>query len=196
MEACQPDKDGMFSHRVAKEKYGLEEVLNKRVPAYISMIIDSSGSMYGEGLKQAQHFVQEFTSTNLRSKRKMSLYTHPEGRLGKPSNESAQIQKDLKKLIPIGFSNLSIPLRLAKEDLKGRSGVVILVSDGHITALEEVKKACTSLHRNGNIVFVIGVGTDKNEDVLKSLCAHPQYYRPAERGLDVSKYLIKLLVHQ
>mgnify|MGYP001944926499 CR=1 FL=1 len=196
VEACQSDKDGMFSHRVAKEKYGLEEVLNKRVPAYISMIVDSSGSMYGDGLKQAQRFVQEFTSTNLRSKRKMSLYTHPEGRIGKPTNEVIKIQKQLKKLIPIGFSNLSIPLRLAKEDLKGRSGVVILVSDGHITALEDVKKACAALHRNGNIVFVIGVGTDKNEDVLKSLCSHPQYYRPAERGLDISKYLIKLLVHQ
>lgn len=196
VEASQPDQDGIFLHRVAKDKYGLEEVLNKKVPANIGIIVDSSGSMYGEGIQQAKQFVQQFASTNLRNNRNMALYTYPEGLLSKPSNQPAMVQQQLKKLIPIGFSNMQVELRRAKEHLKGRAGVIVLVSDGHMTGLDDIRKTCATLHKSGCILFVVGVGSDRNEDVLKSLCAHPQYYRTADRPLDISKYLIKLLVHQ
>ena len=98
------------------------------------------------------------------------------------------------KLIPIGFSNVQIELRRQKEHLKGRAGVIVLISDGHIANIEDVRRICT-IHKSGCLLFVIGVGTDRNE-VLQSLCAHPDYYRTVERSLDISKYLIKLLIHE
>lgn len=196
VEASQPNTDGIFSHRVAKDKYGLEEVLNNRIPANIAMIVDSSGSMYGEGLSQAKHFVKQFASNNLRENRNMAVYTYPEGLLSKPSNNVAGVSKQIKKLIPIGFSNVQIELRRAKEHLKGRAGVIVLISDGHIANLEDVRRICTAIHKAGCLLFVIGVGTDRNEEVLQSLCAHPDYYRTVERSLDISKFLIKLLIHE
>ena len=68
VEACQPDEDAIFSHRVAKDKYGLDKVLNRQVPANIAVILDSSGSMYGEPMSQARGFVQRFATDQLTRK--------------------------------------------------------------------------------------------------------------------------------
>ena len=195
VEASKSDGENAFLHRVAKDKYGLQEVLNKKIPTNVALIVDSSGSMYGEAMQQAKSFVQDFTNTNLRKNRNLALYTAPEGLLGKSSNRSADVQQHLKKLVPIGFSNIHVELRRAKEHLKGRAGVVVLVSDGHFTGLEDIKKACVALHKAGCIVFVVGVGSDRNEETLKSLCVHSDYYRPAERGLNITKHLFRLLNH-
>jgi molecular chaperone DnaK len=196
VEASQPEKEGIFLHRVAKDRYGLEEVLNKRVPANIAVIVDSSGSMYGEPLQQAKSFIQRFSSTQLsRRNRNMALYSYPEGLLGKPSNQSSVVAQQLKQIVPIGFSLLQVELKRAKEHLKGRSGIIVLLSDGHISHIDEVRKIIATIHKMGCTLFVIGVGQDRDEDILKSLCVHPQFYRTADRDLDVSKHLIKLLKH-
>ena len=116
--------------------------------------------------------------------------------MSKPSKNVAGFSQQLKKLIPIGFSNVQIELRRAKEHLKGRAGVIVLISDGHIANLDDVRRICSAIHKSGCLLFVVGVGTDRNEEVLQSLCAHPDYYRTVERSLDISKYLIKLLIHE
>ena len=196
VEACQTDQDAIFSHRVAKDKYGLDKVLNRQVPANIAVILDSSGSMYGEPMSQARGFIQQFATDQLtRKNRNMALYSYPEGLLGKPTNQSSVISQQLKRVMPIGFSMLQVELKRAKEHLKGRSGVVVLVSDGHIPHIEDVKRVINAIHRMGCVVFVVGVGEHRNEEVLKSLCNGEQYYRSVERELDISKYLIKLLKH-
>ena len=147
-------------------------------------------------MNQAKAFVQRFASDQLtRKNRNMALYSYPEGLLGKPSNQSSIITQQMKRVIPIGFSMLQVELKRAKEHLKGRSGIVVLISDGHIPHLEDVKRVIQAIHRMGCVVFVIGVGEHRNEEVLKSLCNGEQYYRSVERELDISKYLIKLLTH-
>ena len=151
---------------------------------------------YGEPLQQVKPSSRDFASSQLSKRnRNMALYSYPEGLLGKPSNQSSIVAQQTKQIVPIGFSLLQVELKRAKEHLKGRSGIIVLLSDGHITHLEEVRKVIASIHKMGCTLFVIGVGQDRDEDTLKSLCVHPQFYRTADRDLDISKHLIKLLKH-
>ena len=66
------------------------------------MIVDSSGSMYGEGLTQAKHFVKQFASHNLRENRNMAVYTYPEGLLSKPSNNVGGFHSNSKSSSRLG----------------------------------------------------------------------------------------------
>ena len=138
--------------------------------------------------------MKQFASHNLRENRNMAVYTYPEGLLSKPSNNVAGALSNSRNSSQLGFRT-SNELRRAKEHLKGRAGVTCSLML-HIANLEDVRRICSAIHKSGCLLFVVGVGTDRNEEVLQSLCAHPDYYRTVERSLDISKYLIKLLIHE
>lgn len=195
VEASDPETQTKYSHRLAKDKYTLRDVIAGKIPANIAFIVDSSGSMYGKPMEEAVGFIERFANRNLRNNRSIALYTNPDGLLGKPTNNMEELQLYLDKLTPIGYSTLHTELRRAKEHLKGRGGIYIIITDGHTHFPAEIKKYCEKIHRSGGKLFVVYVGEDYQEETLKDFVATPKNILKANAEINFSQHLINLIKH-
>ena len=183
----------MFSHRLAKDRYSLRDVESGKIPTNIAIIVDTSGSMYGSAIAEAKQFILNFAKTNLKSNRSIALFSYPDGIIGTPSNKIQVLDESLQKLIPIGYSTIHPELKRSKEQLKGRGGIYIILSDGHVRHPNEIKKYCEKIHKTGGKIFVVGVGEHKQVEQLKQLCISSGDYLEATTTLDISKHLVNLV---
>lgn len=195
VEASDPETQTKYSHRLAKDKYTLRDVIAGKIPANIAFIVDSSGSMYGKPMQEAITFIERFANRNLRNNCSIALYTNPDGILGKPTNNIEELQLYLKKLTPIGYSTIHTELRRAKEHLKGRGGIYIIITDGHTHFPVEIKKYCEKIHRSGGKLFVVCVGDDCQEEQVKDFVASPKNILKANTEINFSQHLINLIKH-
>ena len=195
VEASDPTSKTKYSHRLAKDKYTLRDVIAGKIPANIAFIIDSSGSMYGKPLQEAAAFIERFASKNLRNNRSIAIYTNPDGLVGKPTNDIGELRSNLNSLTPIGYSTLHTELRRAKEHLKGRGGIYIIITDGHTHFSPEIKKYCEKIHRSGGKLFVVAVGDDCSIEQLEEFVASPKNILKGSSELNFSQHLINLIKH-
>ena len=195
VEAAEVDSKNQFMHRLSKTKYDLRDLSASKIPTNIAVIVDSSGSMYGDAMADAKDFLNRFAMRNLRNNRSLAIFSAPDGLVGKPINDANELDTLLNRLYPIGYSVLHTELKRAREQNKGRSGLYIIITDGHVSRLHEIQKSCEQIHRNGGKIFIVGAGADQNTEVLKSLAVHPQYFIQASAELDIAPHLINLLNH-
>jgi molecular chaperone DnaK len=193
VEASDMNSKKMFSHRLAKDRYTLREVEAGKVPANIAIIVDTSGSMYGAPIEEAKGFIRRFANQNLRNNRSIALFSYPDGIIGTPSNKIDALEESLNKLTSIGYSTIHPELKRSKEQLKGRGGIYIIISDGRVRYPSEIKKYCEKIHRSGGKIFVVGVGDHKLDEQLTQLCIYPKDYISSSDTIDITKNLVNLI---
>ena len=195
VESSKIDDRTPFAHRMSKDKYTLGDVRAGKIPSQISIILDTSGSMYGTPLLEAQQWIYKFAQRNLRNNRSIALFTYPEGMRQRPVNDLVELQSIIENVHAIGYSTIHTELRHAREHTKGRSGIYIIISDGHLRSINDIQRNCDNIHKTGGKVFVVGVGAHQDSNTLQSIASHPKYYLTAEQDLDLTPHLVNLLQH-
>ena len=195
VEATDLVDSKMLSHRISADRYTLKDVLNDQIPAHIAVIVDSSGSMYGEPMDAARIAVKRFVESSLKPYRTMALFSYPgSGRPNAgPGNDPNQFITAVDGLIPIGESSLHKSLFVARKGLKDRGGIYVIVSDGKVDDTEAVLKECERIRKQGGRIFTIGVGPAVDKTFLKELCAAEKDYFDAFQSLDISHALINIV---
>ena len=106
-----------------------------KAPAIAYLLVDCSGSMFGEKLVQAQQGALDFGKTAIRKGYRIALVSFDDvARLiCEPSKEISLIARGIEKLFATGSTNLADALKVASERLLKRPGyrVVVLTTDGY-----------------------------------------------------------------
>lgn len=181
---------------------------NKILPMNIVFVLDVSGSMQGEKLKQAKaalnycinalrdtdHFniITFSTQTNLFKKEFVS---------GRKSKRSAR--EFIHRIQASGGTNINEAL-LTALDMRGGGGqpsTVVFITDGQptvgITGVEEIRTHVERLNRNRFTIYSFGIGYDVNTALLDGIAFDnaglSDYIDPAEDiGAEISTFFDKI----
>lgn len=194
VEATDMMTGKLLSHRLSADRYTLKDLKKNKIPAHIAVIVDCSGSMYGEPMEAARIAIRRFTDQLLKPNRTMAIFAHPGA--AKPvvvTSNPNDVYPILGNLIPIGDSAIQRALMLARKALKDRGGIYIIVSDGKVENEEPIRKECERIRKFGGRVFTIGVGPAVEKDFLLQLCATPKDYFDAYEAVDISHALVNIV---
>jgi molecular chaperone DnaK len=194
VEATDMVTGKLLSHRLSADRYNLHDLQKGKIPAHMAVIVDCSGSMFGEPMEAARIAIRRFTEQLLKPYRTMAIFTHPGS--AKPmvaSSNPNDIYPVLGNLIPIGDSGLQRALLIARKSLKDRGGLYIVISDGKLENQEGILKECDRIRRQGGRIFCIGVGPAVEKDFLTQLCATEKDYFDAYEAVDISHALVNIV---
>lgn len=163
----------------------------KVIPKDVGFVLDVSGSMAGEKIKQAKKAIQ-FCLSNLNAEDRFDVIrfsTEAEslfGRLAPASREEVEkAQKWVDDLKPIGGTNAEEALTLALKETSGGDGgrpkILIFITDGKPTIgiteeaplIQKVQQANVQNLR----IFTFGIGDDLNTHLLDKLTEATKAYR-------------------
>ena len=185
VEAMDLNTGQTLAHRVAASTVSLEDVARNRVPVHIALLIDSSGSMYGQHMDTARETALEFTRNTLKPNRSIALYAFPGGQRTRSTRKLEDIQTAMERLIPIGGSPLHLGLAAARRSLKGKAGmqrIFVILTDGNPDDPEAAMAECIRIRRSGGRIITIGVGSQVNQEFLQRMCMRPSdFHRHTER---------------
>lgn len=173
-------------------------VSQERLPLNISMVIDRSGSMSGEGKMDYAIKAAQTVVSNLADMDKLSIvsyddYVTVEHKSGKITNKS-QLKDALALLVPRGSTNLGAGMLQGYDEVQStyKSGFinrVLLLSDGLANQGIVDTRTLSGITRdkysqNGIAISTFGVGADFNEDLMTSLAEYGRgnYYFIDESG--------------
>jgi len=195
VEATDTLTGKLLSHRLAADRYPINDVIQNKIPAHIAVIVDSSGSMYGEPMEAARIAIRRFTEQVLKPYRTMAIFASPGSPkpIAGPGNSPNQFYSALSGLLAIGDTAIQKAIFAARKTLKDRGGIYVLVSDGKFDDPDAVQKECERVRRQGGRIFVIGVGPAAEKDVLRQLCATERDYFDAYQTIDISHALINIV---
>ena len=195
VEAKDIKSDSVLSHRLSSEKYSLQDVINGNIPTHIALILDCSGSMYGEALDAAKVAIKRFIESNISPNRSIAIFCSPGSSkpIAGPTNDPGLLLHALNDVVAIGNSDLHKSLYIARRALKERGAIFLLLSDGHIDDRAAVEKECTRIRKQGGRIFSISVGPNTDKAFLKSLCAAKEDYAEAYDQLSISHALNNIL---
>ncbi|MEC7985429.1 MAG: VWA domain-containing protein, partial [Myxococcota bacterium] len=195
VEARDLSTDNILSHRLSGDKYSLQDVLNGNIPAHIAVIMDCSGSMYGEALDAAKVSTNRFIEENIRSNRSIAIFTSPGGTkpVAGPHNDPRILSKALNELVAIGSTDIAKSILIARRNLKEKGTIFIILSDGIVDDPSAVERACNKVRKQGGRIFCIGVGPNVNRAFLQKICASKEDYADAYDPLSISHALNNII---
>lgn len=201
-------EDGYFLLMLSpKQKW--EE--HERLPKAITFVLDTSGSMQGEKIRQARDALRFFLDS-LRPQDRFNVIafsggTRPFAR-GPVAASPVQIEKAKKLVASIearGGTNIEEALRLALEGTPKDDGVpiVVFLTDGlasvGVRDTNQILASCQRANRAGARVFVFGVGNDVNTHLLDALSDKTggtrEYVKPRENLEVKTSALFTKLAH-
>ncbi|MEO8083926.1 MAG: VWA domain-containing protein [Ardenticatenales bacterium] len=154
------------------------------VGADIALVLDRSGSMYGEPMRRAKDAARTFVELlDVRRHRAalVSFAGFVSVDIGLTADSGAVIRA-LDGLVPDGGTNLADAIRQAGT-LLGRDGrsdalpVIILMTDGRDSAGHDAPlQAAAVVKAAGVQIYTIGLGRDLDEDGLRTIATKPERY--------------------
>jgi molecular chaperone DnaK len=195
LEAKDIQTDAILSHRISSEKYSLHDVMKDNIPAHVAIILDCSGSMYGEALDAAKIATKRFIEENINPNCSFAIFSAPGAykAIAGPTNDPAELNKALNEVVAVGKSKIQRPLQAARRALKDRGSIFVIISDGHISEIEDAQKECARIRKNGGRIFGISVGPNPDKECVKSLCVAPEDYADAYDKLSIRHALNNIL---
>ncbi|MDD2708077.1 MAG: VIT domain-containing protein [Verrucomicrobiae bacterium] len=190
----QNNEDGYF---VLLATPGLDDGKKTVIPKDVVFVLDTSGSMVGDKLKQAKKALL-FCVENLNEADRFEIVrfsTEAESLFGKlQDNNEGNRQKAasfINNLRAIGGTAIEEALDKAlavRPEKTGRPSVVIFLTDGQptvgVTSEEEILKAIKKHNETRARVFCFGIGNDVNTHLLDKITdetrAFSQYVLPTE----------------
>ncbi|MAA78530.1 MAG: molecular chaperone DnaK [Deltaproteobacteria bacterium] len=194
LEARDIETDKVLSHRISSEKYSLHDVINDNIPAHVAIIIDCSGSMYGEALESAKVATRRFIEKNMNPNCSFAIFkTQSTKAIAGPTYDPAKLSKALNEVVAIGKSTLHRPLQAARRALKNRGSIFVIISDGYLSRAEDAQKECAKIRKTGGRIFAISVGPNPDKESIKSLCVTDEDYAEAYDTLSIKHALNNIL---
>lgn len=164
---------------------GVEVPGADRAPVNIAVVIDRSGSMYGEKLDQAKqsarHLVQQLRETD-----RLSIVHYGSdvkalpGMMATPENKQRMLRY-ISRITDDGGTNIGAGLQNGKWQVAQQLGEfkvnrIILISDGQptegITDGSALMRLTRGIRGQGVSVSSIGIGTDFNENVMQGIAEY------------------------
>jgi molecular chaperone DnaK (HSP70)/uncharacterized protein YegL len=186
-----------LGHRLSKSGLSLEDVGRGTIPLHIALLLDCSGSMYGQSIIEAQRAARTFIAKTLNSQkaRKISLIAFPGGLKTPVTGDQRVVLDAINQLSPIGSTPMALGFAQARAALKASSGaqkVYVLLTDGHPDDPEATIEECHRIRRTGGRIITIGVGRQVHQSYLQSICSTSADYHHCDQSVELEGTFINL----
>ena len=170
------------------------------LPADIALVMDTSLSMSQEGnrIALARQAALTFMETlNLDQDQAALIEFNDTARVLEPlGRQRYRLQKAIAQLTPRGGTEIAAAISTAQAELsgprhvQGHAPVMILLTDGTSSPTEALA-AATAAKEAGTQLFVIGVGSDVIEDLLRQV-ASPGRFFYTRSGADLTEIYLQI----
>ena len=184
-----------LAHRLAEKAFTLEDVARNRVPTQVALIVDCSGSMYGQSMADAQKAGHAFVRRSLQPGRQIAIVAFPGGVLSPPTSDPDRAHAAIEAMTPIGSTPMGQGLREARDLLRPRAGVqrvFVIMTDGHPDDPDEVTAEIHRIRTSGGRVVAIGVGPMVQQAFLRSIASRPTDYHFCNESVELEGTFINL----
>ena len=195
VEAMDLRSGQTLAHRLAAGNTTLEDLAKNRAPIHMALIMDCSGSMYGQSIDDAKGAALAFVERSLRPGRQIAVVAFPGGVLSPPVNDLDRLKTAIARLTPIGSTPLASGLRQARELLRPRAGVqrvFVVMTDGHPDEPDETVAEAHRVRSSGGRIVTIGVGPQVEQGFLRGLASRPQDYYFCSESVELEGTFINL----
>jgi len=120
VECMDLNNGQILGHRLSKSGVSLEDLARDNVPVHIALLMDCSGSMYGQSITEARRAAQAFIDRTLSGSqpRKVSVVAFPGGLKTPVTSNPSMVMDAISKLSPIGSTPMALGLAQARAALK------------------------------------------------------------------------------
>jgi len=196
VEAMDLSTGQILPHRLAGGQVTLEDLAANRSPMQVALVMDCSGSMYGDSIQAAKRAALGFAEKTLGGpNRQIALVAFPGGVKSPPTSDVTRLDRAIDSLTPIGSTPMSEGLRAGRELLRPRAGVqrvFLVMTDGHP---DDPDATMTEIHRirtSGARVITVGVGNMVQQDFLRSLASREEDFHFCGESLELEGTFINL----
>lgn len=177
IEALDVTTGQTLPHRVADEETTLEDLVQNRVPTSIGLILDCSGSMYGESFSQLQDAAKRFCRSALdRDRVSIGIVTFPGGVLVEPTMDLGVLFAAIDTIVPVGSSSITQGIYDARNLIKPRTGlqrVFVIFSDCCADDSETAEGEAQRLHMSGARIITVKVGDHADSGMSERIASRP-----------------------
>jgi len=196
VEAMDLETGQILPHRLAGGQVTLEDLAANRAPMQVALVMDCSGSMYGDNIKAAKGAARGFVERTLASpNRQVAVVAFPGGVKSTPTADAERLNWAIDSLTPIGSTPMSEGLGDARNLLRPRAGVqrvFVVMTDGHPDDPDGTVAEIHRLRTSGARIITIGVGAQVEQDFLASLASGPQDYHFCNEAIELEGTFINL----
>jgi Mg-chelatase subunit ChlD len=195
LEAMDLDSGQTLAHRVVSESITLEDVTRNRAPMNIVMLIDCSGSMYGQSMDDARAAAWTFAEKSLASNRQIAVVAFPGGVICPLTTDGRKIEEALLALSPVGSTPLAEGLAAARELTRTKAGVqkvFVVLTDGHPDDPDSATTEATRIRTSGGRLVTIGVGPQVRPEFLRLLASRPEDYHFCNESVELQGTFVNL----
>ena len=184
-----------LAHRLAAGHITLEDLARNRIPMQMALIMDCSGSMYGQSIDDAKTAARSFVERSLQPGRQLAIVAFPGGVLAPPTSDIRRLTGAIDQLTPIGSTPMADGLRHGRDLLRPRAGVqrvFVVMTDGHPDDPDAVSAEIHRIRSTGGRVVAIGVGPQVRQEFLKGLASSPNDYHFCSESVELEGTFINL----
>ncbi|MBN2799622.1 MAG: Hsp70 family protein [Deltaproteobacteria bacterium] len=196
VEAMDLASGQVLPHRLAGGQTSLEDLAHNRAPMQVALIMDCSGSMYGQNIAEAKKAAHSFAARTLATpNRQLAVIAFPGGVKAPPTSDLTKVQRAIDELTPIGSTPMSDGLYDARNLIRPKAGVqrvFLILTDGHPDDPDGTTSEIHRLRTSGARVITVGVGSLVQQDFLRSLASRPADYHFCGESLELEGTFINL----
>ncbi|MEQ1503747.1 MAG: Hsp70 family protein [Myxococcota bacterium] len=196
IEAMDLENGQILPYRPASGGTTLEDLAHNRAPMQVALVMDCSGSMYGNNIDNAKRAAIGFVQRTLQSpNRQVAVVAFPGGVKSTPTADIERLKWAIDALTPIGSTPMSEGLREANGLLRPRAGVqrvFVVMTDGHPDDPDATVKRIHDLRVSGARIITVGVGNQVQRDFLSSLASGPTDFHFCNESLELEGTFINL----
>lgn len=195
VEAMDLRSGQTLAHRLAAGHVTLEDLAKNRIPMQLALIMDCSGSMYGQSLDDAKVAAHAFVDRSLQPGRQIALVAFPGGVMAPPTSDPRRLSQAIDELTPIGSTPMAAGLKNARDLLRPRAGiqrVFVVMTDGHPDNPEGVSAEVHRIRSSGGRIVTVGVGPQVQQAYLQSLASSPSDFHFCSDSVELQGTFINL----
>lgn len=195
VEAMDLRSGQTLAHRLAAGHITLEDLARNRIPMQMALVMDCSGSMYGQSIDDAKVAARSFVERSLQPGRQLAIVAFPGGVLAPPTSDLRRLTGAIDDLTPIGSTPMADGLRQARDLLRPRAGVqrvFVVMTDGHPDDPDAVTAEIHRIRSTGGRVVAIGVGPQVQQEFLQGLASSPNDYHFCSESVELEGTFINL----
>ncbi|MCP4809730.1 MAG: Hsp70 family protein [Proteobacteria bacterium] len=195
VEAMDLRSGQTLAHRLAAGHITLEDLARNRIPMQMALVMDCSGSMYGQSIEDAKVAARSFVERSLQPGRQLAIVAFPGGVLAPPTSDIRRLIGAIDNLTPIGSTPMADGLRQGRDLLRPRAGVqrvFVVMTDGHPDDPDAVTAEIHRIRSTGGRVVAIGVGPQVQQEFLLGLASSPKDYHFCSESVQLKGTFINL----
>jgi molecular chaperone DnaK len=195
VEAMDLRSGQTLAHRLAAGHITLEDLARNRIPMQMALVMDCSGSMYGQSIDDAKTAAASFVERSLQPSRQIALVAFPGGVMASPTGDLTRLSEAIHNLTPIGSTPMAQGLRDARDLLRPRAGVqrvFVVLTDGHPDDPDAVTAEIHRIRSTGGRVVTVGVGPQVQQEFLRGLASSPNDYHFCSESVELEGTFINL----